>query len=116
MLHSVFLKVQEKARAISAVPVKDESLEKVREQIFQILDERVDDHHRLLENIKSRLEWLSSGNANDPLLLEKYKLHANAVGLKMKSLTANISDLEKYMNELETHLAKDKKSSILLPN
>ena len=116
MLHSVFLKVQKKARAISAVPAKDENLEKIRANIFQILDQSVDDHYRLLGSIEARLEWLNSENTNDPLLLEKYKLQANEVGLKMKSLTSNISDLEKYMNELEAHLAKDEKSSILLPN
>lgn len=116
MLHSTFLKVQEKARAISALPAKDENLERVRAKIFQILDESVVDHHLLLKNIEERLESLSSENINDPVLLEKYKLHVDEINLKMKNLTSNISDLERHMNDLETHSTEVSKSSILLPD
>lgn len=114
MLHSIFLEVQEKARAISALPAKDKDLEELRVRIFQILDERVVGHHLLLKNIEKGLELLKSGNINDPVLLEKCKLRVNEISLQMKSLTSNISDLEKHMNDLVTHSTEVSKSSILL--
>lgn len=116
ILHSTLLKAQGQARAISVLPAENEEVEILRAKVFQFLDEGIADHHGLLKRVEEWSEWLNSKNIDDPVFFERQRAFANEIGLRMKQLTSNVSDLEKHMNELSIHSTESAKSSILLPD